>query len=78
MDVRKEDSELHSLFSTLLNQHPSWNMPTQNVGALQRCFEWFNDLGQRIDADLKAEAESEAGAKALAGAEAKPKNKKAS
>ena len=60
MKVTKEDSELHSAFSTLLNQHPKWNdMPTQNVGALQVCFEWFNKVGERIDEALKAEEEAQ-------------------
>ena len=58
MEVTKEDSELHSMFSALLNQHPKWcDMPTQNVGALQHCFEWFNQIGERIDEALAAEVE---------------------
>jgi hypothetical protein len=77
MDVNDRDSELHSLFSTLLNQHPAWNnMPTANVGALQQCFEWFNEMGKRIDAGLKAQEEREAAAEAEAKEPTKPQSKK--
>ena len=77
MDIRKDDSDMHSLFSTLLNEHAAWNnMPTQNVGALQKCFEWFNQMGKRIDAGLE-EAKSKADAE-LKTNDRKEKDKKVS
>jgi len=59
MDINKEDSELHGVFAALLSQSGSWNnLPTQNVGALNQCFDWFNKLGKRIDEALASEAEA--------------------
>ena len=60
LEITKKDSELHSLLSQFLNQHATWNgMPTQNVGALDVAFKWFNELGERVDAALEAEAKAE-------------------
>jgi len=70
MDVTKKDSEFHSLLSQLFNQHATWNgMPTQNIGALDQAFSWFNEIGKRIEEGLKAQE---------AQAETKKENKKAS
>lgn len=59
MEITKRDSEIHDLLSQLFNQHATWNgLPTQNVGALDVAFKWFNEFGQRIDQALEAEAQA--------------------